>query len=245
MSVVDKAVLKAFGAKTYPLTVHEVEKVNAHCLRVHIKAPELIAAEDVERPSFWLRLWIPHKSQEIQRAYTVTRLRRAESLFALDFVLHDAPGVASQWARTTAPGETLRTTVYTGKLFEIPTAAPGLLLIGDPASLPAINEILRALGDDVPARVLLQQQHDDDTDLEVHSDDVTWLPPNATSHTEAVRALDADLTGWHAWVATESSVTRQVKNILQKERGLDRKAIKAQGYWIEGKPMGRAVKDNA
>lgn len=242
MSRFDRAVLTLLRAPTYSITVHEIDDLTAHCRRIHFTAPELLNAHEIS-PTFWLRLWIPVDGQEYQRAYTVTHPRREAGLFAADFVLHDTPGVATNWARTATPGSTLRATIYTGKLFSLPQPAPrGYLLLGDPASLPAINDILRALPTTVPAHVMLQRQHDDDADLplsERDGEEVTW----ATSDSgllDLVRDLDADLTGWHAWAATEAGVTRRLRALLQTQHGLPRTAVTARGYWIAGKPMGRS-----
>ncbi|KAA9154662.1 siderophore-interacting protein [Amycolatopsis acidicola] len=240
MSRFDRAVLALLRAPTYPLTVREVEDLTGHCRRVHFAAPELLAEREIT-PTFWLRLWIPSNGQEYQRAYTVTRVRPEENLFAVDFVLHDTPGIASAWARGAEPGAELRATVYTGELLALEDPPPkGYLLLGDSASLPAINEILAALPADVPARIFLKQQHEDDARLPVYTRDGDKLGWTTAELTEAIKD-QGDLDGWHAWVATESGVTRRLKALLQKQFGLPRTAIKARGYWIEGKPMGRAA----
>lgn len=244
----DRAVLALLRAPTYLVTVQAVEDLTGHCRRIHFSAPEFLAAHDRIAPTFWLRLWIPRGGQEYQRGYTVTDVRRDAGLFAVDFVLHDTPGVATDWARGAAPGASLRATVYTGKLFSLPEPPPrGCLLLGDPASLPAINDILRALPGDVPARVILQRQHADDERLPVHvrgGDLLSWAAPAPAGAglVEALAGLDGDdLTGWQAWVATESGVSRRLRSLLQQRLGLPRAAIKAQGYWIEGRSMGRSA----
>ncbi|WP_431873311.1 siderophore-interacting protein [Amycolatopsis sacchari] len=236
MSRFDRAVLTLLRAPSYPLDVHEVEDLTAHCRRIHFSAPELLAGQAIA-PTFWLRLWIPVGGQEVQRAYTVTEVRRDAGLFAADFVLHDTPGPASDWARAAAPGAKLRATVYPGALFALPDPPPnGYLLLGDPASLPAINEILKALPETVPARILLHRQHDDDPKLTVHTrpnDSLEW-----TDLTTTGEALSGDLDGWHAWVATETGVTRRLRATLHQR--LPKAAVKARGYWIAGRPMGRS-----
>ena len=54
--------------------------------------------------------------------------------------LHD--GCASDWSRQAEPGDTIDATVQ-GTGFEVPDPLPPrMLVIGDPASLPAINSLL-------------------------------------------------------------------------------------------------------
>lgn len=242
MNRMERTVLALLRAPTYALTVQAVEDLTAHCRRIHFHSPELLADHQIA-PTFWLRLWIPVGGEEYQRAYTVTQVRRDEGLFASDFVRHDPPGPASQWAYDALPGQTLQATVYTGKLFTLPEPRPnGYLLIGDPASLPAISDILRGLPDGVPAHVLLDGQHDDDDQLPVPArehDRLQWTTAGKTLE-DLVDSLDEDLTSWQAWIATETSTTRQLRTTLQ-HRGLAKTSLKARGYWIAGKPMGRAT----
>lgn len=246
MNRMERTVLALLRAPTYTLTVRAVEDLTAHCRRVHFHAPELLADHQIA-PTFWLRLWIPAGDEEYQRAYTVTRVRHDEGTFASDFVAHDSPGLASHWAYTAQPGQTLRATVHTGKLFHLPEPHPsGFLLVGDPASLPAINDILDSLPDHVPAHILLDRHHEDDDQLPVaarENDCLQWTIANQTLHA-AVDALETDLAGWHAWIATEATTTRQLRAALQ-HRGLAKTSIKARGYWIAGKPMGRTAPDTA
>jgi NADPH-dependent ferric siderophore reductase len=50
-----------------------------------------------------------------------------------------------------------------------------IVIVGDTASLPAINSLLTAIGD-IPARVILEAGHDDDKQLAVaRSADVVWV----------------------------------------------------------------------
>lgn len=242
MTRVDRTVLALLRAPSYTITVHAVEDLTEHCRRVHFHAPDLLAEQEIT-PTFWLRLWIPADGEQYQRAYTVTQVRRAEGLFASDFVWHEPAGLATRWAYAAAPEQDLRATVHTGKLFTPPEPPPtGYLLLGDPASLPAISDILRALPESVPAHIVLGRQHDDDDRLTVPTrehDRLQWTKQGQTL-LHAVDDLAADLTGWQAWVATEAGTTRQLRNHLHKQHGMPKASIKARGYWAYGKPMGRS-----
>ena len=63
-----------------------------------------------------------------------------------------------------------------GSNFTLPEPAPkGYVIVGDTASLPAINSQLTTIGD-APARVFLEAGHDDDKQLPVaRSADVVWV----------------------------------------------------------------------
>ncbi|GAA3849635.1 MULTISPECIES: siderophore-interacting protein [Amycolatopsis] len=235
MSRFEKIVLKTLRAPTYPLRVCAAEDVADHYRRIRFAGPELLAAEETP-PAFWIRLWIPAGGEEYQRAYTVTDVRRDDGTFACEFALHEGEGVASEWARRAEPGQTLRATVYGSKRFAVPAPAPeGYLLVGDPCSLPAINDILRALPEPVPAKVFLLEDHDR---LPVAGGDVRRCgsPEEVLA---AVREL-GPLPGWHAWVATESALTRQVRGLAQDALGVRRQDVTSQGYWTRGRAMGRA-----
>ncbi|GAB3576679.1 hypothetical protein GCM10027445_41200 [Amycolatopsis endophytica] len=235
MSRFEKIVLNALRAPTYRLEVSKVDDVGSRYRSIRFSAPELLAAQETP-PTFWLRLWIPVDGEEYQRAYTVTEVRRDEGTFACLFKLHDGDGVAVEWARAAEPGQALRATVYGPKRFAVPAPAPaGYLLVGDPCSLPAINDILRTLPDSVPAKVVLVEDHDG---LSVAGGEVHWCATPA----EVTAALGelGRLEGWHAWVATESGLTREVRGVVQEALGVRKQDITAQGYWTRGRAMGRA-----
>ena len=87
--------------------------------------------------------------------------------------MHD--GLATRWAQDAAAGDVLEVTVL-GSNFALPTPDPaGYVIVGDTASLPAINSLLGAIGD-TPAQVFLEAGHDDDRELPItggHA--VTWV----------------------------------------------------------------------
>ena len=91
----------------------------------------------------------------------------------IEFALHG--GVASRWAQEARPGDTIDVTVL-GSNFTLPEPAPkGYVIVGDTASLPAIDSLLTAIGD-ASARVFLEAGHDDDKQWPVaRSADVVWM----------------------------------------------------------------------
>ncbi|MDA2803606.1 siderophore-interacting protein [Nocardiopsis suaedae] len=244
MSRFERAVLRVLRAPDHWITVRAVTDVTPRYRRIRFHGPGLLA-EHPTPPAFWLRLWFPAGEDEYQRGYTVTDVDRDGGAFSVEFVLHDGSALASDWARAAEEGDRLRATVYPGKPFAVPDPAPtGYLLVGDPASLPAINDILRALPEGTPARVLLQRQHAEDMDLPAairEGDELTWVVEE-DGLPKAVAALKGDLDGWHAWVATDTGTTKRVRTLLRDTCGLPKDAVTARGYWIKGRSMGGAPK---
>ncbi|MCT6647215.1 siderophore-interacting protein, partial [Enterococcus faecalis] len=80
-----------------------------------------------------------------QRGYTLVNPDPVAGTTDIDFALHD--GLATRWAQDAKPGDTLEVTLL-GSSFELPVPAPaGYVLVGDTASLPAINSLLAAIGE--------------------------------------------------------------------------------------------------
>jgi NADPH-dependent ferric siderophore reductase len=113
-------------------------------------------------PTMWIRMWFADCDKLHQRGYTLVDPNPVDDTVDIEFALHD--GVASRWARGAQPGDTIEVTVL-GSNFTLPEPAPrGYVIVGDSASLPAINSLLTAIGD-TPARVFLEAGHDDDKQL--------------------------------------------------------------------------------
>jgi NADPH-dependent ferric siderophore reductase len=223
------AVLRALRAPDYRLTVLDRTEVSPNYLRLRLAAGGLLADRSVH-PTMWIRLWFPTGSGRQQRAYTVLRPDAANDTIELEFALHDGP--AANWARTAAAGDEITATVM-GSKFALPEPAPaGYLLVGDTASLPAINTLLPAVGD-APVRVYLGHQHDDDRELPVAATartTLTWVPREQLVSRLAADAFDA--AGHFGWVACDTRTTRAAVRVLRGDYRLDRHAIRSQAYWL-------------
>lgn len=108
----------------------------------------------------------------------------------------------------------------------------GYLIVGDTASLPAINSLLEAIGD-TPAKVYLESSHDDDRELAVLTGDVTWVDRKNEGEAlvEAVRSSAFGAGDHFGWVACDNRTTRAVAKVFREEYGIARRAMKAQAYW--------------
>lgn len=171
-----------------------------------------------------------------QRGYTLVDPDLDADTTDVEFALHD--GIASRWAQAAQPGDTIEATVL-GSKFALPGPAPvGYVIVGDTASLPAINSLLCSIGD-VPAHVYLEAGYPDDKDLPVVGrPDLTWVDRKNSGEAlvETVRSAAFDAGDHFGWVACDTRTTRSVTKVLREDFGIPRKFIAARGYWMQGRP---------
>ncbi|MER5861291.1 siderophore-interacting protein [Streptomyces sp900105245] len=228
------AVLKLLRAKDFVLTVTEAEDVTADYRRLLLSDGGLLAATGVH-PTMWVRLWFTADGRPHQRAYTLVDPDPAAGTFALEFALHE--GVASDWARAARPGDTIEATVQ-GTGFQRPDPAPShLVAIGDPASLPAVNSLLGALGS-APATLWFEGGLDGlPSHADPHRHEIREVPRrDAGAHlVERVRAeLPAVLAATpdpYVWIACDTATTRTLASYVRRELGVPKQRLHALGYW--------------
>ncbi|MEV4948814.1 siderophore-interacting protein [Streptomyces sp. NPDC053755] len=228
-------VLKLMRGKDFTFTVTGAEQVTEHYRRVHLTDGGLLAAAGVH-PTMWVRLWFEDGGKPHQRAYTLVDPDPASGTFSLEFALHD--GAASRWARTCAPGDTIEATLQ-GTGFTAPEPRPErLLVIGDAASLPAVNSLLDAVPG-VPATLWFETAHDSDEDLPIRLDpdlhEVRRVPRErgGAALVERVKAELPALTGSdpYVWIACDTATTRTLGTYVRKELALPKERVHSLGYW--------------
>ncbi|MFD5162639.1 siderophore-interacting protein [Streptomyces hawaiiensis] len=228
------AVLRLMRGKDFEFTVTDVEDVTPEYRRLRFTDGGLLAATGVH-PTMWVRLWFDNAGKPHQRAYTLVDPDAGAGTFALEFALHE--GCASDWARTAKPGDTIEATVQ-GTGFEHPSPAPShVFAVGDPASLPAINSLLDALGS-APATVWFEGGDDDlpfRTDPARHE---LRKVPRQDSGAHLVDRVKSDLPGLlrgtadpYVWIACDTTTTRALASYVRKELGLPKQRVHALGYW--------------
>lgn len=234
------AVLKVLRAKDYRLTVVENAAITDHYRRLVVEDGGLLAGTP-EHPTMWVRLWIPGSRTGHQRGYTVVDPDPGAGRFALEFAMHDGPACA--WAAAARPGDTIDATVM-GTAFSLPSPPPErFLLVGDPASIPAINSLLDSIGD-VPALVYLSHQHDSDRDIPLRTGantTVRWLP-RTDGPDDLVRAVADEASqepwsqgGLFGWAACDTIATRRLTALFRDRLGLAKDHHKTQAYWMAGR----------
>lgn len=226
------AMVKLWRGGDYELTVTGRSALTPNYLRVHFAGAELLAERELH-PTMWVRGWFPDGVKSHQRGYTLVNPDPAAGTVDIDFAMHD--GIATRWAKQARAGDVLEVTVL-GSSFSLPEPAPaGYVVVGDTASLPAINSLLAAI-DDAPATVFLEASHDDDRELPVTAApgaEVTWIDRKADGEAlvEAVAGAAFDAPDHFGWVACDNRTTRAVAKILREDYGIARKSTKAQAYW--------------
>ncbi|MFE9465206.1 siderophore-interacting protein [Streptomyces virginiae] len=230
-------VLKLLRGKDFTFTVTGAEDVTEHYRRVYFTDGGLLAAAGASlHPTMWVRVWFQNADRPHQRAYTLVDPDPETGTFCFEFALHD--GVASAWARAAQPGDTIEATVQ-GTGFNAPAPAPErLLVIGDPASLPAINSLLDAFPA-TTATIWFETQHASDTELPVRLDadrhDIRRVRRDGTALADRVRAELPDLLGdpasAYVWLACDTATTRDLTAYLRKDLGLPKQRVNGLGYW--------------
>ncbi|MFG2331398.1 siderophore-interacting protein [Streptomyces sp. NPDC048604] len=230
-------VLKLFRGKDFTFTVTGAEQVTEHYRRVRMTDGGLLAAAGVH-PTMWVRLWFENDGKPHQRGYTLVDPDPEAGTFSVEFALHEGP--ASAWAERCAPGDTIEATLQ-GTGFTAPDPGPSrLFLIGDPASLPAINSLLDALPG-VPATLWFETSRPDHDGLPVRLDadrhELRRVPrrDGGAGLVERVRAeLPALLAAEphpYVWIACDTATTRTLSAYTRKELGVGKDRMHALGYW--------------
>lgn len=230
-------VLKLMRGKDFEFTVTGAEEVTERFRRVHCTDGGMLAVTGVH-PTMWVRMWFDNGGKPHQRAYTLVDPDLAAGTFSLEFALHE--GCASDWARKAQPGDTIEATLQ-GTGFAAPDPLPTrLFVIGDPASLPAINSLLDALPR-VPATIWFETTRASDEGLPLRLDaahhDLHRIPRrDAGAHLvdevkSALPGLIEDSSGAFVWIACDTATTRALTTYVRKELAVPKDRVSALGYW--------------
>lgn len=230
------AMMRGFGAKDHEVVVVGTEYLAPHFVRVRMQSGTLLRELEVG-PTAWIRLWFPDpegSDKEFQRGYTLSEADPETGTFACDFVLHEPAGPASAWAAGVTPGTRIAAMVMGSVTFEAPQELPaGYLVLGDSASIPAINGILGAIPDEVPVELYLEEHSEHDHHIELASHPrcrTTWVKRSDAASLAA--ALEArDWSEWKVWAASETASLKQVRMRLVEEFGFPKSEIHARAYW--------------
>ncbi|MFC8871476.1 siderophore-interacting protein [Streptomyces sp. NPDC057148] len=230
------AVLKLMRGKDFEFTVTDAEDVTPDFRRLRLTDGGMLAATGVH-PTMWVRLWFENAGKPHQRAYTLVDPDPEAGTFSMEFALHE--GCASDWARAAKAGDTIEATVQ-GTGFEVPQPVPSrVFAVADPASLPALNSLLDAVGA-VPATIWFEGGGAEDglpfrTDPKLH--EVRTVPRrDAGAHlvarvTEELPELLRAAPEPYVWIACDTATTRALGAYVRKELGVAKQRVNALGYW--------------
>ncbi len=178
---------------------------------------------------------LPNGERATIRTFTPRRFDPAALELTLEVVIHEG-GAASDWVRSASTDDPAAIS-GPGRGYVIDPAATGFLLGGDETAIPAIGQLLEALPDGRPVRVLIEVRHPEARlDLPEHPRaTVDWLGLRSgvapgTVLAEAMSEAGIE-PGDRIWVAGEAAAMQRVRRDLFDVRGLPRSAANVRGYW--------------
>jgi NADPH-dependent ferric siderophore reductase len=217
------------------LTVARVDRLAPKMVRVVLRGEDL--------PGFTSLGFDDHVklifSEQAMRDFTPRRYDADAGELWVDFYLHDA-GPAAAWASEVAVGRELAVGGPRGSSVISVEGIDVHVLVGDETALPAIGRRLEELPPQARALVVL------DTEEDAHSYPlaspaqlkILMVPPGdpASRADRIIEVLRNHYPGGSCftWVAAESHVARAIRRYLMSERGIDKRWIKAAGYWRRG-----------
>jgi NADPH-dependent ferric siderophore reductase len=182
------------------------------------------------------------------RAFTGRRFDPTTLELDVDFVLHQAPGLASDWARAAAPGDRIGIVEFGLPPGHDPATARGAgsdvyVMFADEAALPALQTNLEALpeGTRVIAFVEIPDKQEEQPVITRAGLTLTWLhrdgvePGTSGLLQQAARKLDRPTGKMFAWVCGEIKMATELRRIFKQDWGLERGSYKTQAYWRRGK----------
>ncbi|WP_181410714.1 siderophore-interacting protein [Nocardioides humi] len=119
------AMMRAFGAGEWVLTVLSTEDVTEHYRRIVVHAPGMFDGTPYG-PASYIRLWAPDPedpAKEYQRGYTIASCDEASEQMTLEFVMHEPAGPACRWAADAQPGDGIAATRWGAPRFVPPSPA--------------------------------------------------------------------------------------------------------------------------
>lgn len=194
-----------------------------------------------------LDLWavretMPREQWPFTRTYTIRWVDVAARELAIDFVIHGDEGLAGPWAASAQPGDSL---VFTGPGggYNPDPSADWILLAGDEAAIPAIAAVIESLPED--ARGLAFLEVDSDADIQPISAPaglkVAWLQRRGVAAGDSHLLVNAVReSAWpdgrvDVFAHGERGYMKGLREVLFRERGLDRNQVSLSGYWAKGR----------
>ncbi len=229
----------------FPVVVQHVEQVTPHMKRITVDGRGLPDFSP-RLPAQWLKVFVSTADRRsiVGRAYTIRRFDPVSRSLHLDFVLHGDNGPVSAWAARAKVGDPLEVSaVHPRSGFAIQLSVPRYLLLGDETALPAIAGILEALPARTRADVFIEvaDGSEEQTLQSAATVDLTWLHrkssgQNAPGNLErAAESVGQPGENTAIWAAAESSIVKSIRRHALLAWRVDRKLLRAAGYWKKGK----------
>jgi len=225
-----------YELKRRKLSVRRVEPLPAGMIRVVLAGPELEGFTSLgfdDHVKLFFR-------DEARRDFTPRRFDPEAGELWIDFYLHDH-GPAAEWVAGAAAGHVLEVGGPKGSAVIDPTNIDTHLLIGDETALPAIGRRLEELPAGANAIVVVETEARADRPVlrSAATVQTVWVARDhggdpAAPVINGLRSVEFAPLRCFAWVAHESQVARTIRAYLLTERNVDKRWVKAAGYWRRG-----------
>ncbi len=231
----------------FPVVVQHVEQVTPHMKRITVDGRGLPDFSP-RLPAQWLKVFVSTADRRsiVGRAYTIRRFDTVSRSLHLDFVLHGDNGPVSAWAARAKVGDSLEVSAVHPRSGFAPSnlSVQRYLLLGDETALPAIAGILEALPARTRADVFIEvaDGSEEQTLQSAATVDLTWpasqeqrdkmQPGNLERAAESVGQPGENTA---IWAAAESSIVKSIRRHALLAWRVDRKLLRAAGYWKKGK----------
>ncbi|MHA7305238.1 siderophore-interacting protein [Arthrobacter sp. TMN-49] len=209
-------------------------------VKIHFLAPGVDYAEPVD--VFALRESMPREHWPVTRTYTLRWVDLAAQEVAIDFVIHGDSGVAGPWANAAVPGDRI---IFSGPggAYKPNADADWYLFAGDESALPAIAAAMASLPAHAHGHAYVEVDTAADIQPVTKPDgvDLTWVFREGATPDRCTALLDAVVAGpWpagtvDAFVHGEREYMKALRDLLFKQRGLERSQVSLSGYWAYGR----------
>jgi NADPH-dependent ferric siderophore reductase len=166
------------------------------------------------------------------RTYSIWRYD-PEGAVELRVLEHPGAGPGARWASAASVGDRVRIRKPEGTFVLRPDAAHHVF-VGEETASVAFGAMLAALPDGARISGCVETETAADRLPLPHADRLDWITRGGTSLPDAVRRL-APEPGGIAYVAGEARTVQQVRQVLVREAGWDRRAVITKPFWAPGK----------
>jgi NADPH-dependent ferric siderophore reductase len=178
-----------------------------------------------------VKLMLPDGAGGLQmRDYTPRAFDTARGELVLEFALH-GDGPFTEWAAQAQVGQMLTVAGPRGAMV-IPTDYDWHLLVGDDSAWPAIARRLEELPAAANVQVLLLMADAPAWPAHISATPRCFATPEAL--TQALRELALPAGEGFAWCAGEARLMATLRDVLLREKGQPKEAMKVAAYWKQG-----------
>lgn len=213
-------------------------------VKLHFLHPGIEYQEPID--VFELRESLPREHWPVTRTYTVRWVDLVAGELAIDFVIHGDQGLAGPWAAGAKPGDVLRFS-GPGGAYSPNAQADWYLFVADESAIPAVAAALESLPAEATGHAYIEVETAEDVQPLAHPVGVElhWLYREGSTPDKSTVLRDAVANGpWpegrvDAFVHGEREYMKSLRDVLFKQKGLERSQVSLSGYWAYGRSEDR------